>query len=190
MDLRFPPQQEAFRAEVRAFLADKIFCLVRTSSEGKPQEGVSFVLVDMNAPGVELRPIRLLDGRYAVNEVFFTHVRAPVSNLVRGGRPLVQDPVFAAQMTEVEIALEAMRVMNLRILSAASKFGDHDGWRYVAMAKNLIGRTAALISEECIQLHGGIGMTWEYPGAHYAKRLSMIDHQLGDRYAQIQRLAA
>jgi alkylation response protein AidB-like acyl-CoA dehydrogenase len=62
--------------------ANKIFCLVRTSSEGKPQEGISFVLVDLDTPGIEMRPIRLLEGGYEVNEVFFTDVRVPVANRV------------------------------------------------------------------------------------------------------------
>lgn len=62
--------------------ANKIFCLVRTSTEGKPQEGISFVLVDLNTPGIEMRPIRLIEGGYEVNEVFFTDVRVPVSNRV------------------------------------------------------------------------------------------------------------
>ena len=62
--------------------ANKIFCLVRTSSEGKPQEGISFVLVGLDTPGIEMRPIRLIEGGHEVNEVFFTDVRVPVSNLV------------------------------------------------------------------------------------------------------------
>lgn len=62
--------------------ADKIFCLVRTSTEGKPQEGISFILVDIKTPGIEMRPIRLLEGGYEVNEVFFTDVRVPASNMV------------------------------------------------------------------------------------------------------------
>lgn len=62
--------------------ADKIFCLVRTSTEGKPQQGISFVLVDLNTPGIEMRPIKLIEGGHEVNEVFFTDARVPVSNLV------------------------------------------------------------------------------------------------------------
>lgn len=62
--------------------ANRIFCLVRTSTEGKPQEGISFLLVDLDTPGVEMRPIKLLDGGHEVNEVFFTDARVPVSNLV------------------------------------------------------------------------------------------------------------
>ena len=87
------------------------------------------------------------------------------------------------------MAIEIEQCRSITIL-AASKLGSDEAGKYIAMAKNLIGRTGALISEESIQLHGGIGMTWEYPGSHYAKRLAMIDHQLGDRYAQLQRVMA
>jgi alkylation response protein AidB-like acyl-CoA dehydrogenase len=62
--------------------ADMIFCLVRTSNEGRKQEGISFLLIDMTSSGVEVRPIRLLDGECEVNEVFFTDVEVPVENLV------------------------------------------------------------------------------------------------------------
>ena len=62
--------------------ANMIFCLVRTDRAAKAQAGISFLLVDMNTPGVELRPIRTLDGDREVNEVFFTDVKVPVENLV------------------------------------------------------------------------------------------------------------
>lgn len=50
----------------------------------------------------------------------------------------------------------------------------------LSAAKYSVGKIGTLIAEEAIQLHGGIGVTWELPLAHYAKRLVMIDHQLGD----------
>ncbi|WP_027015069.1 acyl-CoA dehydrogenase family protein [Comamonas composti] len=62
--------------------ANMIFCLVRTNREVKAQQGISFLLVDMNTPGVEVRPIITLDGEHEVNEVFFTDVKVPVANLV------------------------------------------------------------------------------------------------------------
>jgi alkylation response protein AidB-like acyl-CoA dehydrogenase len=62
--------------------ADWIFCLVRTSNEGKPQEGISFLLIDMKTPGVTVRPIILLDGEHEVNDVFFDNVKVPAANLV------------------------------------------------------------------------------------------------------------
>lgn len=62
--------------------ANMIFCLVRTNKEAKAQSGISFLLVDMKSPGVEVRPIITLDGEHEVNEVFFTDVRVPAANLV------------------------------------------------------------------------------------------------------------
>lgn len=62
--------------------ANKIFCLVRTDPASKPQEGISFLLIDMDTPGIEVRPIVLIDGTPEVNEVFFTDVRVPAENLV------------------------------------------------------------------------------------------------------------
>jgi alkylation response protein AidB-like acyl-CoA dehydrogenase len=59
-----------------------IFCLVRTSNEGKPQTGISFLLIDMKSPGVTVRPIVLLDGEPEVNEVWFDNVEVPAENLV------------------------------------------------------------------------------------------------------------
>ncbi len=59
-----------------------IFCLVRTSNEGKPQTGISFLLIDMKSPGVTVRPIKLLDGSVEVNEVFFDNVEVPAENLI------------------------------------------------------------------------------------------------------------
>ncbi|GAB3241610.1 acyl-CoA dehydrogenase family protein [Mycolicibacterium hippocampi] len=63
--------------------ADWIFCLVRTDPDApKKQAGISFLLIDMNAPGITLRPIKLIDGSYEVNEVFFEDVRVPADQLV------------------------------------------------------------------------------------------------------------
>jgi alkylation response protein AidB-like acyl-CoA dehydrogenase len=59
-----------------------IFCLVRTSTEGKPQTGISFLLIDMKSPGVTVRPIVMLDGGHEVNEVFFDNVEVPAENLI------------------------------------------------------------------------------------------------------------
>ncbi len=143
--------------------ANRIFCLVRTATAGKPQEGISFLLIDMRSPGIEVRPIVLLDGEHEVNEVFFDNVRVPVENLVgeenagwtyakyllthertgiagvgfstsalaelkriaraqrKNGRPLADDPYFAARIARVEIDLEAMKTTNLRMIAAAAQ---------------------------------------------------------------------
>ena len=62
--------------------ADMIFCLVRTDSTVKKQEGISFLLIDMHSPGVTVRPLYLYDEEHEVNEVFFDEVKVPVENLV------------------------------------------------------------------------------------------------------------
>ena len=62
--------------------ADWIFCLVRTSDEGKPQEGISFLLIDMKTPGITVRPIVSIDELHHLNEVFFEDVRVPVANRI------------------------------------------------------------------------------------------------------------
>ena len=62
--------------------ADWIFALVRTSSEGKKQEGISFLLIDMSTPGLEVKPIISMDGGHYLNEVFFVDVKVPVHNRI------------------------------------------------------------------------------------------------------------
>ena len=145
--------------------ANMIFCLVRTDRGAKKQEGISFLLVDMTSPGVEVRPIITLDGEHEVNEVFFTDVRVPAENLVgeenkgwtcakylltyertniagvgfsvaalerlkqaaarlkKNGRPLAEDPAFAARLARVEIELENMKTTNLRVIAAVAGGG-------------------------------------------------------------------
>ncbi|WP_455231136.1 acyl-CoA dehydrogenase family protein [Geopseudomonas aromaticivorans] len=62
--------------------ADWLFCLVRTSNDGKPQSGISFLLIDMRSPGVTVKPIHTMDGYHHVNEVWLENVRVPAANLV------------------------------------------------------------------------------------------------------------
>ena len=141
--------------------ADMIFCLVRTDSSVRKQEGISFLLIDMHSPGITVRPIIMLDEDHEVNEVFFDNVRVPVENLVgqenrgwtyakyllghertgiaavgrskrelaflkrlarreqKNGRPLLEDPLFAAKVADLEIELMALEMTVLRVLAQA-----------------------------------------------------------------------
>ncbi|MEY4240304.1 MAG: hypothetical protein RL339_2905, partial [Pseudomonadota bacterium] len=63
-----------------AHFANRMFCLVRTATEGKPQAGISFLLLDMASPGITVKPIRTLAGDHEFNQVFFDDVRVPVAN--------------------------------------------------------------------------------------------------------------
>ncbi|WP_039800436.1 acyl-CoA dehydrogenase family protein [Nocardia araoensis] len=140
--------------------ADWIFCLVRTDpSAAKKQAGISFLLFDVKSPGVTIRPIKLIDGGYEVNEVFFENVRVPADQLVgeenkgwtyakfllgnertgitgvgrtkvklgvakqyaaktkSGSGTLLEDPMFAARIAELENELLALELTQLRVVS-------------------------------------------------------------------------
>jgi len=145
--------------------ADWMFCLVRTDTEVKAQEGISFLLIDMKTPGIEIRPIITIEGGHEVNEVFLDDVRVPVANRVgeenkgwtyakylltyertniagvgasaaaldhlkdiarhqkKSGRPLIDDPYFAARLAQVEIDLDAMRTTDMRVLASVAGGG-------------------------------------------------------------------
>ncbi|MEV0711312.1 acyl-CoA dehydrogenase family protein [Nocardia aurea] len=62
--------------------ANWIFCLVRTSRTGKKQQGITFVLIDMTSPGIEVRPLVMTSGEEVQNQVFFDNVRVPKSNVL------------------------------------------------------------------------------------------------------------
>jgi alkylation response protein AidB-like acyl-CoA dehydrogenase len=148
-----------------AHLADHMFCLVRTSTEGKPQDGISFVLIDsMKAPGLSVKPIVTLAGDHEVNQVFFDNVRTPIANRIgpenagwtvakyllefeRGGDAytpnlyariddvrriareeaadgsgrLIAERSFAERLAEAEIAVQALEMIELQVLSDLSK---------------------------------------------------------------------
>ena len=139
--------------------ADWIFLLVRTDPDAKQQMGISMLLVDLDTPGVERRPIITMDGEHHVNEFFFEDVRVPVENLVgeenkgwdyakfllvnermgiasvgqskselellkeiasleqKNGKPLIEDPLFRAKLSKLEIDLMALEYTNLRMLT-------------------------------------------------------------------------
>ena len=62
--------------------ANWIFCLVRTSRTGRKQQGITFVLIDMNTPGIEVRPLVMTSGEEVQNQVFFDNVRVPKANVL------------------------------------------------------------------------------------------------------------
>lgn len=93
------------------------------------------------------------------------------------------------QHRTVDLLMEIEQARSITI-KAASELSGPESARYTSMAKHLIGRVARQVAEETIQMHGGIAMTWEYPLSHYAKRLTMLDAQLGDTDEHLSRLIA
>ncbi len=98
----------------------------------------------------------------------------------------------ALQHRMADLLLEVEQARSAVINAAAAIDGGERIARERALsaAKFTVGRVGALMAEESIQLHGGIGMTWELPLSHYAKRLVMIDHQLGDEDHHLARFVA
>lgn len=97
----------------------------------------------------------------------------------------------ALQHRMATVALEIEQARSAAINAAAALDGDRLAReRAVSAAKYTIGHIGTLVAEEAIQLHGGIGMTWELPLSHHAKRLVMIGHQLGDEDHHLMRFAA
>ncbi|WP_455776630.1 acyl-CoA dehydrogenase family protein [Burkholderia stabilis] len=97
----------------------------------------------------------------------------------------------ALQHRMADLLLEVEQARSAVINAAAQLDAPHAvRERALAAAKYSIGRIGTLVAEESIQLHGGIGMTWELPLSHYAKRLVMIDHQLGDEDHHLARYIA
>ncbi|UQG59439.1 acyl-CoA dehydrogenase [Marinobacter sp. M3C] len=106
------------------------------------------------------------------------------------GVPIGKFQVLQHRMVDMMSELEQARSMAILAASVADEEQSTDRRRVLAAAKNVIGRSGQFISEQGIQSHGGIGMTWEYNFAHYAKRLIMINHQLGDDDFHLERYAS
>jgi alkylation response protein AidB-like acyl-CoA dehydrogenase len=147
--------------------ANWMFCLVRTSRAAKKQQGITFLLIDMTSPGIEVRPLVMTSGEQIQNQEFFHDVRVPKANVIgeiddgwtvakyllefeRGGsaaaprlqvmadevarvaagqpghdgRPLLDDPAFAAKLADVRIRIDVLEVLEFRVLSAAAAGRD------------------------------------------------------------------
>ncbi len=138
--------------------ADMMFALLRIHSGGKLQQGLSFLLMNMRAPGIKVRPVITIDGGHSVNEVFLQDVRVPAKNLIgqegkgwqyaryllsnervavaaapqtrkdlgklkmmakierRNGKPLIEDPLFRAKVSQLEIDLLALEYSVMRMI--------------------------------------------------------------------------
>ncbi|MEP5009945.1 acyl-CoA dehydrogenase, partial [Roseobacter sp.] len=103
------------------------------------------------------------------------------------GVPIGKFQVLQHRAVDMLTEIEQARSITIK---AAADLGGGDATRFASMAKNMIGRAARLVAEEAIQMHGGIAMTWDYSASHYAKRLVMLDAQLGDTDYHLSRVMA
>jgi alkylation response protein AidB-like acyl-CoA dehydrogenase len=105
------------------------------------------------------------------------------------GQPIGQFQALRHRMADVALEIEQARsaALNAAALLEADRLARE---RAVSAAKFTVDRVGTLVAEEAIQMHGGIGMTWELPLSHYAKRLVMIGHLLGDEDHHLDRYIA
>ena len=107
--------------------ADWMFCLVRTSREERPQQGISFLLIDMRSPGVSVQPVRTMDMCHHVNEVWLQNVRVPVANRVGAEGDgwalarflLVNERTYGSGLGESKFALERLEALAAKQNNAA-----------------------------------------------------------------------
>ena len=112
---------------IRDSYADWIFCLVRTSTEAKKQDGISFLCIDMRSPGVVVRPIISIDGSHYLNEVTFTDVETDVANLV--GEPgkgwtYARYLLTHERTSYAHVAGKRRQVAQLKDLARAAEWSD------------------------------------------------------------------
>ncbi len=120
-----------------AHWADMMFALVRTSSEGKPREGLSLLLIDMKSEGIRLRPIVGIDLRHELNDVFFDNVRVPVANLVGEERSgwiysnflLNNERIGSAEIGQSRRRLDGLQRLVNDKFAGADHAGERLRWR-------------------------------------------------------------
>lgn len=109
-----------------AHMADWVFCLVRTSNEGKQQEGISFLLIDMNTPGIEPKPIISIDGAHHLNMTYYTDVRVPVENRIgeeNKGWTYAKFLLGHERNSIAEVGLSKQRLRRLKEIAAEEQTG-------------------------------------------------------------------
>ncbi len=115
----------------RAHDADMMFCLARTETGAKPQQGISFLLIDMQARGLTVRPIISIDGGHTLNEVFFDEVIVPKDNLVGAPGEGWSYAKFLLGNERTGIAHVAQSARRLAGLKAIARLPQGDGRRLI-----------------------------------------------------------
>ncbi|MBV8913838.1 MAG: acyl-CoA dehydrogenase family protein, partial [Acetobacteraceae bacterium] len=107
--------------------ADWIFCLVRTDPAAKKQQGISFLLIDMKTPGIEVRPIQTIDGGREVNEVWLDDVRVPAENLIgqeNKGWDYAKFLLGNERTGIARVGVSKARIRRIKQLAALERVGD------------------------------------------------------------------
>jgi alkylation response protein AidB-like acyl-CoA dehydrogenase len=105
------------------------------------------------------------------------------------GRAIGQNQALQHRSAEMLIALEQGRSMAMLAAMSVDEADAAERARNIAMAMVGVGQSARFVSQNAIQLHGGIGMTEEYAVGHYFRRVMVIEHSFGDTQHHLSRLA-
>ncbi|MBA3939747.1 MAG: acyl-CoA dehydrogenase [Sphingopyxis sp.] len=194
-----------------AHFANRMFCLVRTSSEGRPQAGISFLLLDMRAPGISVEPIRTLAGDHELNQVFFDEVRVPQANRLgaendgwsvakhlltfeRGGK---YAPGLIARLGRLRaqpcgdpvfrarIAREAIGLRALQALEMKAMRGQGGGAALYASVLKIVGTETAQRIDTLACDMAGVAAWAEADGQAPATLAVAVPRYLNDRAASI-----
>ena len=106
------------------------------------------------------------------------------------GRPIGQNQALQHRATEMFVSLEQARSMAMLAAMMVDEPNAAERAHNIAMAKVGVGQAARFVSQNAVQLHGGIGMTEEYAVGHYFRRCMVIEHTFGDTSHHLSRLAA
>ena len=128
--------------------ANWIFLLVRTSTEGRPQSGITFLLAPMNSPGIRVRPIISISGEHEINEVFFDDVGIPVANRIGEEN-------------------EGWSVAKFLLVN------ERGGGSAGAVLKNMLAKVRAILEVERSDDGGGL-----MDDAHFRKRLADVEIEI------------
>ncbi|MBX3656740.1 MAG: acyl-CoA dehydrogenase family protein, partial [Ramlibacter sp.] len=134
-----------------AHWATHMFCLVRTANSGKKQEGISFLLIEMDRPGIDVKPIVSIDGEHHLNQVFLTDVRVPKSNLVgREGQGWdIAKYLLTHERTSIAgVADCKAHLSNLRVAAAERRSGGQPLMEDAAMRLKLARAEIELMALE------------------------------------------
>jgi alkylation response protein AidB-like acyl-CoA dehydrogenase len=106
------------------------------------------------------------------------------------GAPIGKFQALQHRMVDMQTELEQATSMAMLAACHADAEDSEERTRVLTATKYIVTRGARYVAEQAIQMHGGIGMTWEYNGAHYAKSLVMIGHEFGDEDTALKAYAA
>jgi alkylation response protein AidB-like acyl-CoA dehydrogenase len=175
-----------------AAVANWIFCLVRTSTEDIPQKGITFLLIDMRTPGVEVQPILSLSGEHIQNHVFFTDVRVPKANVVG---PVGKGWTVAKYLMQCErggsVASPGMRVRLQRIdAMLKAEFANGDEGEGRALLRQLAEASSQVDALDAIELRVMSRLSaGDAPGVE-SSILKTVGTELSQRITEIALTAA